>query len=169
MIIKDLPNPKHSISIVRLLYVDEFYRFPFPFPFPDRSTPINSIDVDEYVTDIDINSPLNITNYIKYNLSISGSVETKTIICDPIIYLTANVIGNPINHTFLWEEVTNTNVSIFTVDNFNTYYINSPPVDRVIRFYIDKGTVDEQFKEISNGGEVGNGTVAARGECMAGD
>jgi hypothetical protein len=63
--------------------------------------------------------------------------------------LTANVIGNPINHTFLWEEVTNTNVSIFTVDNFNTYYINSPPVDRVIRFYIDKGTVDEQFKEIT--------------------
>jgi len=98
----------------------------------------------------------------------------QAAICSPVVYLESTVIGDLTGHTTEWVQMTGTpTVELFQVTPTQSYYIVSgvPGSDKVFRFYIDRGSAFEQYREVTirttpasvtayseNGGALGNTT-----------
>ena len=176
MVQKDLKNPKHPISIARLRYIEDTYLLPISGEAVDDGiTELDVVDnisdkfyissntfdsnitkeLDQHLNaestllDVNINISLNVSTDAVYDVVISSEVSNRVIICDPIIYFSAEVIGKKQNHVFEWAEITDTNVPLFITDSTHMYYLNDPSLDRTIRFYIDRGTSKEQYKDFN--------------------
>ena len=78
--------------------------------------------------------------------------EDQVAICNPVVYLEATIIGDLTGHTTEWVQMSGTpTVSLIVVDNVRSYYLvpGLPGSDKVFRFYVDRGSVFEQYREIT--------------------
>lgn len=69
-------------------------------------------------------------------------------ICTPTITLTAEIIGDPAGHIFLWEQLEGTIVSLDTPNELSTDFAAVDSTDKLFRFWIDKGSPEQQFDEM---------------------
>lgn len=73
-----------------------------------------------------------------------------TVICQTYITLTATVIGDTSNHTFLWEQTSGAPVSwIDALDSFEVTYSQNVGGDKTFRFWVDKGKKKQKFIDIT--------------------
>lgn len=82
---------------------------------------------------------------------VTAGPEQQTL-CDPIVYLEAIVVGEIAGHSFQWEQISGTPaVDIITVSETQAYYLVTglPGSDKVFRFWVDRGTILEQFADIT--------------------
>ncbi len=78
----------------------------------------------------------------------SGTDQNQ--VCAAMIYLSATIIGNTAGHTFLWEQLTGSTVTIIQNTTTTAYYlIVDSSTDKVFRFWIDKGKFNEQYQDIT--------------------
>ena len=70
---------------------------------------------------------------------IGGQVDLQAIIND---------YTNTRNHTLTWEQLIGEVVILTSYDTFETSYIITELSDKTFRFYLDKGTNKEQYKDI---------------------
>ena len=71
-------------------------------------------------------------------------------ICSSIIYLSATIIGNITGHTFLWEQISGSAITLIQNTTTTAYYIvDINPTDKVFRFWVDKGKYNEQYQDIT--------------------
>ena len=70
-------------------------------------------------------------------------------ICTPVVYLEAAVVGDLIGHSLLWEQLSGTPVTLFNANTLTPYFNYTDGSDKVFRFWIDKGTPEQQFDDMT--------------------
>lgn len=71
-------------------------------------------------------------------------------VCASTIYLSASIIGNTTGHTFLWEQISGSAITLIQNTTTTAYYIvDINPTDKVFRFWVDKGKYNEQYQDIT--------------------
>lgn len=103
-------------------------------------TPINPV--------IGVLSKINITPKNDVVLVTAGNDQQQ--VCASTIYLSASIIGNTTGHTFLWEQISGSAITLIQNTTTTAYYIvDINPTDKVFRFWIDKGKYNEQYQDIT--------------------
>lgn len=103
-------------------------------------TPINPV--------IGVLSKINITSKNDVVLVTAGNDQQQ--VCASTIYLSASIIGNITGHTFLWEQISGSAITLIQNTTTTAYYIiDINPTDKVFRFWIDKGKYNEQYQDIT--------------------
>lgn len=77
--------------------------------------------------------------------------DDQLAICNPLIYLEAVVAGSLIGHTSEWVQLSGTpTVTLISTSAYQAYYdvVGLPGSDKVFRFYVDRNTPFEQYKDI---------------------
>ena len=73
----------------------------------------------------------------------------QIVVCDTTVFMEATVVGDFTGHTFLWEQTDGDPVTWNTpLNQFAVNYTTANFQDKTFRFYIDKGTGNEQYDEI---------------------
>lgn len=78
-------------------------------------------------------------------------LENQVAICEPIVYLEAAVDGDLSRHLFEWEQISGTPIVDLQVTSPTQAYYTVPGLpgtDKVFRFYVDRGTRLEQYKDV---------------------
>lgn len=76
--------------------------------------------------------------------------DDQITVCDPGATLTATVIGDLTGHTILWEQIVGLPVTFTTpLDQLSVSYTQTTFEDKVFRFWIDKGTGQQQFDDVN--------------------
>lgn len=79
--------------------------------------------------------------------------DTQQVVCTPMVYLSATVVGNLDGHTTEWEQIDGTpTVSIITVNATNAYYEvanGNAGSDKIFRFWVDKGKTYQQALDVT--------------------
>ena len=75
--------------------------------------------------------------------------EDFLAICDTSISLQATVIGDTTGHVFLWEQISGSAVTWTSpLNQLSATYTTSIFDDKIFRFWIDKGTPNQQFDDV---------------------
>lgn len=82
---------------------------------------------------------------------ITSAGKTQYLLCPPAdidlgAYL--NDTSNLRNHTILWEQIKGTPVTLASEDTLGTSFPHSDTEDKTFRFWLDKGTNREQYKDV---------------------
>lgn len=97
---------------------------------------------------IGVLSKINITPKNDVVLVTAGDDQQQ--VCASTIYLSASIIGNVTGHTFLWEQISGSAITLIQNSTTTAYYIvDINPTDKVFRFWIDKGKYNEQYQDIT--------------------
>lgn len=97
---------------------------------------------------IGVLSKINITPKNDVVLVTAGNDQQQ--VCASIIYLSASIIGNVTGHTFLWEQISGSAITLIQNSTTTAYYIvDINPTDKVFRFWVDKGKYNEQYQDIT--------------------
>lgn len=86
---------------------------------------------------------------------LTSAGEDQTEICaspgsPKLIYLEASILGNTSGHTFLWEQLSGTVVTLVPVTTTKSYFVSTGgSTDRVFRFWIDKNKFNQQYQDIT--------------------
>ena len=86
------------------------------------------------------------------SVALLSAGQNQTAICNPVVYLEATTQGDLAGHTTQWEQISGSpTVTLEIVDETHAYYLvpGVPGTDKVFRFYIDKGSVQEQYREVT--------------------
>jgi hypothetical protein len=74
----------------------------------------------------------------------------QVTICDTTVTMTATVIGDLTGHVVLWEQLTGSAVTFITpLNQLSVTYTTATFDDKSFRFWIDKGTGEQQFDDIN--------------------
>ncbi len=97
---------------------------------------------------IGVLSKINITPKNDVVLVTAGDDQQQ--VCASTIYLSASIIGNTTGHTFLWEQISGSAITLIQNTTTTAYYIiDINPTDKVFRFWVDKGKYNEQYQDIT--------------------
>lgn len=86
------------------------------------------------------------------SVALLSAGENQSAICNPVVYLEATVQGDLAGHATHWEQISGSpTVTLEIVDETHAYYLvpGAPGTDKVFRFYIDKGSVQEQYRDVT--------------------
>ena len=73
----------------------------------------------------------------------------QLVLCENIINLEATVDGNLFGHTIEWEQIAGNPVTLLNPNTLTPSYVEVDTTEKTFRFYIDRGTVFEQFDDIT--------------------
>lgn len=97
--------------------------------------------------------PFRISNSIKLNkvgvITLVTAGDDQIEICATTVNLSATVIGDTFGHTFLWEQISGSPVTIDDPTAISTFYTVSGTGDKEFRFTIDNNTSSEQSDELT--------------------
>lgn len=75
--------------------------------------------------------------------------DTRTILCENVVELDAQILAGDINnHTFEWEQIDGTPVTLEDANTLTPWFINPNTTDFVFRLWIDRNTPFEKFSDV---------------------
>lgn len=95
---------------------------------------------------------LNLSTRAMGTVTLLSPGAAQQAICTPVVYLEATIAGEPAGHSYEWVQISGTpTVTLYVVSNTQAYYLpgGSPGSDKVFRFYIDRGSIVEQYGDIT--------------------
>lgn len=106
-------------------------------------SPSNLNNVYGIAANINVDSQLDIV--------ILSAGENQMAVCASIVYLEASIRGNTAGHTFLWELIEGSStppITLVQTSETQAYYLTSTSTDLKFRYWIDKGRLTEQYKDV---------------------
>lgn len=81
-------------------------------------------------------------------INLIGVGDDQIIICEPIVYLIANITGPTDGHTFEWVQIDFNDEVILTSTNYYTAEYTHDGLPHTFRYYVDRGQPNEQFMDV---------------------
>lgn len=81
-------------------------------------------------------------------INLIGVGDDQIIICEPIVYLIANITGPTDGHTFEWVQIDFNDEVILNSSNYYTSEYTHDGLPHTFRYYIDRGQPNEQFMDV---------------------
>ena len=106
-------------------------------------SPSNLNSVYGIAANINVDSQLDIV--------ILSAGEDQMAVCASTVYLEAAIRGNTAGHTFLWELIEGSStppITLVQTSETQAYYLTSTSTDLKFRYWIDKGRLTEQYKDV---------------------
>lgn len=76
-------------------------------------------------------------------------MQSQNVLCADIVQLSVTVSGDINQHTFEWEQISGTPVALENANTLSPWFVNPNTGDMVFRFWIDRGTPFEKFRDVN--------------------